>query len=362
MKQGRTIQQLAEEIARQRAAARDFIADTRVLTFKDTSDIDRLLDKPARGLTLGFRTNGHEEQFGISDLAHDQIAARLGIPAKYYDKMREEFSALLAQNVNGWFGRDPEKRMVRTMDGRVRAFLSDRYRPLDNADLAEAVLPLLGDKGLNVESCEVTAKHLYIKAVNPNAKAEIKPGDEVWGGVCVRNSEVGCGALAVEPLVYRLICLNGLMGFKAFRKYHIGKNQSGDSSDSWELFKDETRQQSDKALWMQVQDVTESALSGDLFQQYTEKLRNAGQDRLTGDPVKAVEAVQKTLTLNDSQKGGVLRHLIEGGDLSRYGMVNAITRTSQDQEDYETATDMERMGGVVLELPKGDWAKIAEAA
>ena len=33
--------------------------------------------------------------------------------------------------------------MVRTLDGQVRAVLSDRYRRLDNYDLAENVLPIL---------------------------------------------------------------------------------------------------------------------------------------------------------------------------------------------------------------------------
>ena len=30
--------------------------------------------------------------------------------------------------------------------------------------------------------------------------------------------------------------------------------------------------------------------------------------------------------------------------------------------DYDRATDMERLGGVVLELPKSDWSVISEAA
>ena len=33
--------------------------------------------------------------------------------------------------------------MVRTLDGHARAFLSDRYRRLDNYDLCEHVLPIL---------------------------------------------------------------------------------------------------------------------------------------------------------------------------------------------------------------------------
>ena len=37
--------------------------------------------------------------------------------------------------------------MVRTLDGKARAFLSDRYHRIDNEQIAEAVLPvLLGER------------------------------------------------------------------------------------------------------------------------------------------------------------------------------------------------------------------------
>ena len=35
-------------------------------------------------------------------MAHAQIADRLSIPKKYYDRMREENPALLDANVNAW--------------------------------------------------------------------------------------------------------------------------------------------------------------------------------------------------------------------------------------------------------------------
>ena len=59
---------------------------------------------------------------------------------------------------------------------------------------------------------------------------------------------------------------------------------------------------------------------------------------------------------------GILRHLIEGGDISRYGVLNAITRFSQDVEDYDRATELETAGGAVLEMRAKDWRDIAQAA
>ncbi len=56
-----------------------------------------------------------------------------------------------------------------------------------------------------------------------------------------------------------------------------------------------------------------------------------------------------------------MRHLIEGGDLSAYGLVNAVTHYSQDVEDYDRATEFEALGGRLIELTAGEWKSVVEA-
>jgi hypothetical protein len=101
--------------------------------------------------------------------------------------------------------------MLRTLDGSMRAFLSDRYRRLDNYDLASAVLPVLKEmgEGLKIVSTELTESKMYIKVINERLELEVKQGDVVQAGMVISNSEVGMGSLKVEPLIYRLICTNG---------------------------------------------------------------------------------------------------------------------------------------------------------
>ena len=90
--------------------------------------------------------SGAQEVFGTTDLFHRQIGSTLGIPAKYYDQMRKLKPDLLAENVNAWFADREQSYMIRSMDygnGRMaRALLSDRYRRIDNMEIASAVLPL----------------------------------------------------------------------------------------------------------------------------------------------------------------------------------------------------------------------------
>ncbi|MDQ6772201.1 MAG: hypothetical protein M3024_04315 [Candidatus Dormibacteraeota bacterium] len=51
-----------------------------------------------------------------------------------------------------------------------------------------------------------------------------------------------------------------------------------------------------------------------------------------------------------------------GGDLARYGALNAVTRAAQDAEDYDRATELEALGGVVLAMDHADWRPVAVAA
>jgi len=65
-------------------------------------------------------------------LAQRQMATALGIPAAYWDRCLKTSPELLAQNANHWLLRDSATRLVRTQEDHMRAFLSDRYKRLDN--------------------------------------------------------------------------------------------------------------------------------------------------------------------------------------------------------------------------------------
>ena len=153
--------------------------------------------------------------FGTTSLFHRQVASALGIPAKYYDLMQSQKPELLAENVNAWFADRSSSYMVRSMDygsGQVaRALLSERYRRIDNMEIATSVLPLFaGNDQYEVMSCEVTENRLYLKVVNHRLEMEVRKGDIVQAGVMISNSEVGLGAVSIQPLIYRLVCLNGM--------------------------------------------------------------------------------------------------------------------------------------------------------
>ncbi len=348
MKTGKTLVEMAQELQRQSEAKQDFIADTRVLEMT-----------PAGDLVL---ENGIRHEFPVTDHAHSQIAQRLDIPAKYYQRMRSEAPELLAANVNEWFQSQPERRMIRTLDGNTRAFLSDRYRRLDHFDLAEAVLPVLSEmgEGIQIVSAEMTEKRMYIKAINRRLELEVRKNDMVQAGICITNSEVGLGSLRVEPLIFRLVCLNGMISQDySTKKYHVGR--AAEDGDAFELYSDQTLKADDRAFFLKVQDTVRAAVDIAKFSAIVDKMKESTERKIEGNPVSAVEVLSKKFGYSNDEKAGVLTHLIQGGDLTGYGMLNAITRTSQDLEDYDRATELERDGSKIMSLPQSTWKAIAMA-
>src|SRR5205814_10623773 len=135
MKCGRSLVELAQELERQLATKKDMVVPSSLMLYRTSEQGVSSVDIDEQ---TGVQT------YGITELARRQLADKLKIPYAYFERMRAEQPHLLDRNVNTWLPEDDaDKRLIRTLDGRVRAVLSDRYRRLDNFDLAENVLPIL---------------------------------------------------------------------------------------------------------------------------------------------------------------------------------------------------------------------------
>lgn len=361
MKQGRTLVELAAELQRQVESRHDYVAPTAKLDYVPTTS-----NKGKEPTDVALRV-GDVGEYALTNHAHGQVALHAQIPQRYYDRMRTHAPALLAENVNHWMHAEDCNRMIRTLDGKARAFLSDRYRALDNFDLANVVLPELLNKGATVVASELTETKLYIKASLEALRVEVpgsrEVGDIVQAGIVISNSEVGRGALNIEPMLYRLICKNGMIAPTALKRHHVGSVLELEE-EVRAILSNEAKHADDKALWLKVRDVVRSSWDKELFEAQVAKLGEATQQKIASTKLQAVvEVVTDKYRLPESMGGGILKNLIEGGDLSRYGLMNAVTAMANDDDvDFETGTELQRLGGKLIELSKDDWAEIAEAA
>lgn len=357
MKTGRVrnLSELSNEVLRQKELKRDLLVNTRSLEYQ--------VDVSGQRMNIIDRLTGIKRlEMPVNDIAHRQLGTFLNIPAKYYDTMREQNPELLANNINSWMQvREPQQRMVRTLAGNMRAFLSDSYRMFDNEQLVEMVLPILSKLGQDaqVESCEITQQRMYIKVVNKRVQAEVSKGDIVQAGVIISNSEVGLGAINVQPLVYRLVCSNGMViNEAATRSNHRGRRITSD--DDYTVFKQDTIDADNLALSLKIRDRVDEAVSQVTLDKVVQKYRMAKEKEITGDIPTLIDITARDFKLNQDEKNGVLKQLCEDRDYSLYGLANAVTKVSQFVPDYDRATELETVGYDILKINQKQWKNMNE--
>ena len=368
MKTGRNLQAIATEIKTTQMLKDDLIFPGAMLNL--ASDGETLAsfnhDAPAN-VGPGYFPNDANHSFSMSDIAHGALSRRLEIPKTYYDKMRRDQPELLAQNVNTWF-KGSGQHLVRSLqhpDGSpptCRAILSERYKFIDNDQVLEKLFPILHEQqGMEVVSAEITPTKFYLKARFPELEREVGLNDAVQSGVVISNSEVGYGSTEVSMLIFRLKCLNGMiLAGKAFtqRRVHIGATLETD--DNFRIIaSSETLRLRDDAFFASLADIVRAAADPDIFADAASTLQDAADQQITGTIQETVKNVTKHFVLSEAEGESVLDNLIRDGDHTKWGIANAVTRTANQIESYDRATELERLGGKVIELSENDWLRLA---
>lgn len=342
MKLGRSLTELATEIERQRATKHDYIVNSTSMQMLDDASM------------MSVNTVGG---FELTDHARRQLATKLDIPLAYFDRLKDKHPALLAHNVNQLMTREPSRGMVRTLDGKIRGFLSDKFRPLDYYDLADAIFPIVTeyrDQGLEVASCEITETRMFIKLLLPWQDRELPVPEglklgvghnwfirKIIGAVVISNSEVGAGALTISPGIFEKQCTNlAVYRDEGFSRMHVGKRITDDGDSISRYLSDETKRLDDAAVWAKVRDVVKATMDGRVMDSLVEKMTEARGDLIDTDPVKVIEVFAKRNALTQDERGGLLAHLVNSGEMNRYGLQWAVTRLAGDVESYDRASDL----------------------
>jgi len=338
-----------------------------------------------------IRVKGAEQQLSLAgvttvdgayrptQVADEGIATKLGVPVAYLKKLRTEAPDLYDANVNGWLHGKQVRRaaptpqetsyvdvirpadqrsfLLRTFrnpdggEGIARAFLSDRYDVTDDLDALVAVLGAVRDSGIDVEipTADLTDRNMYVRVTAPQIQAlapELLKGYRspftgesgtdnpvVFAGFEIRNSEVGCGAFSIVPMVTIQICSNGMTFTKeAFRKVHLGaKLDHGVIQASAE-----TRRKNVELITAQTKDAVRAFLNPEYVAAKVTELEKRAGIEVTA-PEKQVKAVCKSLSFSEAEADGILGHFVKGGQLNAAGVMNAITSFSQTLDNADRA-------------------------
>jgi len=312
-------------------------------------------DDAQRSYVLGAKINGDPKQFNLNHSSKRQVCDKLGIPAKYFDYLEKSGHHNLAMdNINYLFNHGDENNTVRSVNGTVTAFLSDRFDIVDNDFIAGAVSDAIADdysnENLNVIDASETDKKLYMKITKPSVNAEIAKGDIVEAGVIISNSETGHGAINVNPFINRLVCLNGMtINDARFKAIHLaGAKEEGVINH---YLTDETKKKKMEYLHAQIGDVVNGSLKQSVFQESVDKITEASKEIIK--PTEAIEIITDKFQLSQNESKSIFdklasRDAVDAGDPSRWSLINAVTNTARDIEDIDRRQELEAIGGKIL--------------
>lgn len=377
------IPELVSLLRAQKARVRDRVVPVEKVSFSD------------EGGKLALSFDG--AAYGVQDQVHEQLAERFGISGRYYGAMREKEAVdLLATNLNYWaFRQAGEKRLVRLVDGDVRAFLSNRYRPIDHLDIATvAIMAVTGKDGHGGEEkpwargakafdWALSPKRMSVGFVNPSMVVDLnrlekgvqilQPAGDVdgrdggtgfvyaggrfmrseWGGgshmvfpaAFVSNSETGFGLASVEAGLYEAVCDNAARIGTNLAQRHIGK-----ALENEDFYSPETLKKMNEVIFGQVADVFRSVFDPAHLLTTARKMKGLKDVDMeikdAADKIVALPGMTEDLRddiLSSYQPLGKKETLL---DVQRAVTAAAhIVRASRP----ETAEALETLGGAIIE-------------
>lgn len=367
MQEGMKISEMIHEIDRRNRAKQDFVADSE-------SSI-RVVRKPEDGsLCMVLLAPGASElqRFEINENAHHQIAGHLRIPQKHYRRLLADYPDLVMAEINKILETEGGRRLIRTIDGRVRAFLSDRYKPMDNYAILTRALPVIHDDfNIDFLANYVDDDSMSIKAVFTDSRLEhevarangtpriIKPGFRIT------NSETGRGSLSVQGFFYDRYCKNGcIWGIDEvfeLTKIHLGSKLK--SGADHVILSESTKAAELDAIGSAVGDCLRAISNPESVAKMAQALRDAASSEPAKSPIGAMQVIADDFGLTEKETERGLMTLLRDGDFSKWGVASAVTEIANytDLTSMNRANEIEQIGAKILTLDLRKWQKVATA-
>ncbi len=282
--------------------------------------------------------NKHKKGLLVTERAINQLLNRYGVPIRESKNLAKIDQRAFAYMINDLLSSDSSNILMRVKNTRrgviVRAFLTEAYSILNNSKVAENIVNNI-DSSLKPKIIQFhnEEKMLHMRIVFDSTdigldNSMIKKGDILKTGIDISNSEVGYKSLIIEPLVYRLVCSNGLRTW----------GTDGDIIRQRHSFISD--RELNQLVITGVNDSEEKAL------ELIRKLDNSRKLEI-GNPVEFIRRVGEEQRIGKKFTEKVVNSYLEEPLRNRYGVVNAFTRASRHL-DIEPRTKIETLAGRVL--------------
>ena len=292
--------------------------------------------------------------YDMTESFHNNLARKFDIPIHYYRRIKNEEPKLFEKTINTlnknsnpqMFRKYKVKKKFRLKNiingqssGNLRALLSDRYKIIDNKEILKHLEPkfdkknfvlLSGYEDENVMSCKIRFSNLI---------GSVRQGDTVYGGIYLRNSEVGRSSLTISALIYRLVCTNGLMipnTETIYNTFHLGAKNPINYTPNYIV---------PTSALDNIDLVINHLLSKNLFKDKLESLKHT-----TTQPIKKVkyDKIKEFYATTDDEQEMIKQEFETENDFTLYGLIQAFTSTARKIKNIQRSLYLEKIGGRLI--------------
>jgi hypothetical protein len=292
--------------------------------------------------------------------ALQQACGRVGFPSGYAaDVMAERGpvgAAVVAEALSRLWKADAvagKRVLTRSVNGRVHAVLSDKYRRIDCRPIVEAFCSAVAAEGAVPYEGLVTNTRISIKALLPEVFVVGRPGgwqDVVALGAGLTNSDFGAAANSAYAFLLRVMCVNGMTGEKVYSQRHLGGTIGEDDFYSQRTYKLDAATQTSAS-----RDIVKALLGMEGRQRTLAAIERAATTNLDLDD--EIGSLKKALTKGElAQVTAALQSVNEEemplGPPSPYRMANALAWAAEKAEDGDRKMELQKIAGGYVALGK----------
>jgi hypothetical protein len=298
----------------------------------------------------GLRVVLGSKTYAVHQHALDQAAERLGLNLKYTHGLQNRHEAwsnqLIATNLNELLAHEDSKTryLVREVQGKVRAVLSDAYRRIDSGPVLDSLIGAAEAASAIIVDGTYTETRVSLKVIR-DRPIEVFPGEWMVFGLDFSNSDYGDGPNEFSSFLLRLACLNGAIACTELRKVHIGRRYSGDDEASQRTLRLDAAAQASAA-----RDQVNALLSPGATEKVVGYIRKAngtaiGPDQIAGFLRTRTSKAETGLITDKFASADVVE--LPAGQTS-WRLSNAISWLAKNTDDNRRRLDLERIAGEAL--------------
>jgi hypothetical protein len=287
------------------------------------------------------------EQFSIRTKVPSSSVMRELRKIEGYDEQDADLMARLGNNALRRIDPDKEFRIRTYTDGTARAFVTDKYAPIDNRWYLETLREFLPEGRFSHWRGDEDT--IYGNVLLPDSIMDYGQDDDTdYGGmVSVGNCEIGKRRITQTPSLFRAICMNGCIWGQT-----KGKDISKVHRGTIDL----------DSLKVKIAENIEYQLS--ILPDGIRKFLDTRTQSLNDANVKGViAAVANDYKLTKKQATETLEQYLahETHEQNMFGVINAITRAGQ-VFDNDSWVRLDEVGGMLMDTSVSRWTNVLARA